>query len=68
MRLSILVKAIIMAQNRVTFKTLNVKAMVQQLAGTESAYPVYYFGSQTKFERPEVPGQEYRWARDNPDE
>ena len=57
-----------MSSAKVTFKTLNVKAMVQQLAGTENPYPVYYFGSQIKFERPEVPGQEYRWARDNPDD
>ncbi|MCJ8292921.1 MAG: hypothetical protein MJK15_00810 [Colwellia sp.] len=49
-----------------TFKTLNVKALVQQLDGVEPAYPVYYFGKTVKFERPEVPGQEYRWARDNP--
>ena len=53
---------------KVTFKTLNVKALVQQLAGTEPAYPVYYFGKIVKFERPEVPGQTYRWARDLPDE
>ena len=54
------------AQRPVTFKKLNVKAVVQQLAGTEQAYPVYYFGKTVKVERPEVPGKEYRWARDNP--
>ena len=48
----------------VTFKTLNVRALVQQLDGTERAYPVYYFGRTIKIERPEVPGQTYRWARD----
>ena len=57
-----------MAERKVTFKKLNGKALVQQLAGTEPAYPVYYFGKTIKIERPEVPGKEYRWARDNPDE
>jgi len=50
----------------VTFKKINVKGVVQQLAGTERAYPVYNFGRTAKFERPEVPGSEYRWAKDNP--
>lgn len=53
--------------SKVTFKKLNGKALVQQLDGTEPPYPVYYFGKTIKFERPEVPGKEYRWARDNPD-
>jgi len=47
-----------------TFKTLNVRALVQQLDGTEQAYPVYYFGKTIKYERPEVAGATYRWARD----
>jgi len=58
-----------MASTRpVTFKKLNVKALIQQLDGSEPAYPVYYFGKTVKLERPEVPGSEYRWARDNPDD
>jgi len=48
----------------VTFKKLNVKALVQQLDGAEPAYPVYYFGKTIKYERPEVQGKKYRWARD----
>ena len=48
----------------VTFKKLNVKSLVQQLEGSEPAYPVYYFGKTIKSERPEVPGKTYRWARD----
>ena len=49
---------------RASFKQLNVRALVQQLDGPEPAYPVYYLGKTVKFERPEVPGQTYRWARD----
>lgn len=49
---------------RATFKQINGKAIVEQLAGPERAYPVYYFGKIVKFERPEVPGQTYRWAKD----
>ncbi len=45
----------------VTFKTINGKALVHQLVGVEPPYPVYYFGKQVKLERPEVPGQQYRW-------
>lgn len=48
----------------VTFKTLNGRALVHQLDGPEPAYPVYYFGKTVRFERPEVPGQPYRWTRD----
>jgi len=57
-----------MGSEKVTFKKLNVKALVHQLDGVEPEYPVYFFGRTVKTERPEVPGQEYRWARDNPDE
>ena len=53
-----------MARRRVTFKKINAKALVQQLDGPEPPYPVYQFGKTLKFERPEVPGKTYRWARD----
>ncbi len=51
-----------------TFKKINVKALVYQLDGVEREYPVYYFGKTIKYERPEVPSQDYRWVRDNPDD
>mgnify|MGYP003643468962 CR=1 FL=1 len=50
---------------QVTFKKVNVGGLIQQLDGPERNYPVYRFGSELKFERPETPGNEYRWARDN---
>lgn len=50
---------------QVTFKKINVGGLVQQLDGPERNYPVYRFGNEVKFERPEIPGSEYRWARDN---
>jgi hypothetical protein len=50
---------------QVTFKKINVGGLIQQLDGPERNYPVYQFGSELKFERPEIPGSEYRWARDN---
>lgn len=52
----------------VTFKTISVKALAMQLDGPEKAYPVYRFGNNHKFERPEVPGETYRWARDIEDD
>ena len=50
---------------QVTFKKINVGGLVQQLDGPERNYPVYRFGNEVKFERPEIAGSEYRWARDN---
>ena len=48
--------------NRVRFKKRSLKAIVHQLDGPEKPYPVYRFGGyHNKFERPEVPGQPYRW-------
>lgn len=49
-----------MSQN-VTFKKVSAKALVQQVAGPEQAYPVYRFSPMPKFERPTPPGQQYRW-------
>ncbi len=49
-----------------TFRQMSAKAVVQQLDGVERPYPVYYLGRTIKFERPESPGQTYRWALDNP--
>ena len=46
----------------VRFRRRNAKSLVSQLAGPEPRYPVYRFGGpHNKFERPEVPGQPYRW-------
>jgi hypothetical protein len=45
----------------VRFKKIDGKSLVHQLDGPEPAYPVYRFGRRLKFERPEVPGGEYRW-------
>ncbi len=55
-----------MSNTRVRFKKFNMKAEVQKLMGQEPPYPVYQFSRRIRFERPEVPGTEYRWARDNP--
>ena len=55
-----------MARTRVKFQKFSFKSQVDQLAGRETPYPVYYFGRTVKFERPEIPGTTYRWARDNP--
>jgi hypothetical protein len=49
---------------RVIFKTLNGRAIVNQLDGRERAYPAYRFGGRNFFERPEVPGQTYRRYQD----
>jgi hypothetical protein len=49
---------------QVRFKTISAKGLVQQLDGPERNYPVYQFAGAYKFERPETPGSEYRWARD----
>ena len=49
--------------DRVRFKTVGVKALVNQLSGQEPAYPVWRLGASVKFERPEVPGQTYRRHR-----
>ena len=46
------------------FQKINVGGLVQQLDGQERNYPVYQFERNNKFERPETPGSEYRWARD----
>lgn len=46
---------------KVIFKTVSAKALIQQLEGPESPYPVYRMGSTTKFERPNPPGRPYRW-------
>lgn len=51
----------------VTFRKINASALVQQLEGPEPKYPVYTFGSTRKFERPEHPGNEYRWLDDQED-
>jgi hypothetical protein len=48
----------------VRFQTMNAAGLVQQLDGPERNYPVYQFERNYKFERPETPGSEYRWARD----
>lgn len=45
----------------VSFRTMSVKGLTQQLDGTEKPYPVYYLGSAIKLERPTQPGQQYRW-------
>jgi len=51
----------------VRFKSQSVKAAVNQLAGQEPRYPVYFFsGGNIKTERPERQGQTYRWASDIP--
>lgn len=49
---------------QVRFQTINAGGLVQQLDGQERSYPVYQFERHYKFERPETPGSEYRWARD----
>jgi hypothetical protein len=49
---------------QVRFQKINVGGLVQQLDGQERNYPVYQFEGSYKFERPETPGSEYRWARD----
>lgn len=46
---------------KVRFKKVSAKALVQQVAGPEAPYPVYRFSPRPKFERPTPPGQEYRW-------
>ena len=46
---------------KVRFKKRNVKSLVMQLSGREPAYPVYRLGGTVKYERPEVPGNTYRW-------
>ncbi len=51
----------------VIFRKINASALVQQLEGPEPKYPVYTFGSTRKFERPEHPGNEYRWLDDQED-
>ena len=49
----------------VRFKKQSMKALVNQVAGQEPRYPVYFFsGGNVKTERPERPGQKYRWASD----
>jgi len=45
----------------VRFKTISAKALMLQLDGPEQPYPVYRMGNTLKFERPEVPGAQYRW-------
>lgn len=52
--------------SKVTFKKINAKALVEQLAGQEPEYPVYRFSRAIKFERPEVAGQTYRRYRNFP--
>lgn len=47
--------------HKVRFKKVSIKALIQRLEGPEPSYPVYYMGKTIKFERPEVPGKEYRW-------
>ena len=49
---------------QVRFRTINAKSLVEQLAGQEPPYPVYYVGNTVKFERPEQAGRPYRWTRD----
>jgi hypothetical protein len=49
---------------QVRFQKTTVSGLVQQLDGPERNYPVYQFERNYKFERPETPGSEYRWARD----
>jgi len=44
----------------VRFRKVSGKAIVHQLEGPEKPYPVYRFPL-LKFERPERPGQTYRW-------
>ncbi len=46
---------------KVRFKKVNAKSFINQIEGREPAYPVYRFGSVSKFERPQVPGKPYRW-------
>lgn len=46
---------------RVTFRRRNMKSVVIQLSGRELPYPVYRLSGVYKYERPEVPGQQYRW-------
>ena len=46
---------------KVTFRRVSAKSLMLQLDGPERPYPVYYFGKTVKFERPERPGQPYRW-------
>lgn len=49
---------------RVRFRKQSMRALMLQIDGQEPPYPVYYFGSVIKFERPERPGKPYRWTKD----
>lgn len=47
--------------DKVTFKKINIKRLVQLHDDTEKPAPAYEFGNgKTIFEEPEIPGQPYR--------
>lgn len=48
--------------NKVRFRTVSAKALVQTVAGPEAPYDVYRLsGNKRKFERPQRAGVTYRW-------
>ncbi len=50
-------------RTRVTFRTIPLSRIIEQLNGPPSNIAVYDFGSVSKFEREDLPGRVYAWAR-----
>ena len=50
-------------RNKVTFRTIPLTQIIEQLNGPPRRIAVYDFGSVQKYERQEQPGAVYFWAR-----
>ncbi len=50
-------------RNRVIFRTIPLTQIIRQVNGPPQNIAVYNFGSVQKFEREDMPGSVYAWAR-----
>ena len=50
-------------RNQVRFRQIPLTEIIRQVNGLDNRIAVYNFGEVQKFEREEIPGEVYFWAR-----